>query len=123
MSAEGEPEAVAPQAAIAELEARIETLALALERCRKVALLARGAILLGAIWLVLMFVRALPADPAAVVAAIALGLGGIVLFGSNASTARQTAAALREAETARAALIGMLPLRPVEGAAPPRLLH
>jgi hypothetical protein len=52
-------------------------------------------------------------DPLAFSAAVAAVLGGIVLSGSNHSTAREAETQLAEAEMARAALIGRIDLQVV----------
>lgn len=43
-------------------------------------------------------------------------IGGAVIFGSNTSTSKQAAAAIKAAEALRAELIGMIDLRSVEEA-------
>ena len=98
---------------IAHLEARIAALTESIERCRKVDLVAKLVLAAGIAWAMLMVIGALPFARLNVVGAIAAVLGGIVLFGSNASTARQTAAALGAAEALRAELIESLDLRAV----------
>jgi hypothetical protein len=115
--AAGEPGTMSEDAArdeIARLEKRIEALTDSLERCRKFALTARLLLSAGAIWTLLMVLRVIPFAPIHIVGAIATLLGGIVLFGSNASTWKQTTAARAEAESRRAALIDGMALRTVE---------
>ena len=51
---------------------------------------------------------------------MAAGLGGVVMLGSNNSTAKETEALLAQAQAARAALIGRIELRVVEN---PATLH
>lgn len=106
---------------IGRLEAQIEALAQSIERCRKISIAAKLAIAGGLAWFVLAFLWILPFEPTPLLAALAAVLGGIVLLGSNATTWDQTEAALREAETARAILIGTMELRVVSDA--PRTLH
>lgn len=96
---------------IARIEAEIERLAEALERCRKVALAAKAALIFGGIGLALLLVGLVRFDLTWLMAAIAVLLGGLVLAGSNESTRQQTFQALRDAETARADLIGEIDLR------------
>jgi hypothetical protein len=55
-------------------------------------------------------------DPMAMVAGLAALLGGVVVFGSNTSTANQLSESMRSAEAQRAALIGQLDIRLVEDA-------
>ena len=90
---------------IARLEADIEQLAEGLERCRKTMLLAKVAIVAGGALLLAYFLGPIRFDPTIVVGAIAVIVGGVVLFGSNSSTAKQTMAAMKDAESQRARLI------------------
>ncbi len=102
-----------PRAEIVRLEADIEELAEQLERCRKLLLMAKIAIVLAGIWLLGLTFGAISFDPAAMTGAIAAVIGGIVVFGSNASTSRQTQNAIRAAEALRAELVGRIELRTV----------
>jgi hypothetical protein len=52
-------------------------------------------------------------DPVTMIGAIAAIIGGVVVFGSNWSTSKQTATAMKAAETRRAELIDMIDLRAV----------
>jgi hypothetical protein len=101
---------------IARLEAESEAKAASLERCRKISIAARVAIAIGAAWLALVLVRVIPYAPVHFVGAIAAMLGGIVLFGSNSSTRKQTEAALAAAETRRSELIDRIELMVVQDA-------
>ena len=103
---------------IALIEARIEHLGEAIERCRKISLASKLAISAGALWAVLMVLWLVPFYPGAMIAALAAVIGGIVLLGSNATTWAQTEASLRENEAMRADLIGRLELRTVDDGAP-----
>lgn len=96
---------------IVRLEAQIEALGAAIERCRKIALAARIAITAGALWFLLALLSILPFDPTFFVGALAATLGGVVLLGSNKTTWEETEAALERSEAARAALIGQMALR------------
>lgn len=109
-----------PRAEIARLEERIEQLEAKLEGCAKFAAAARFAMLFGAVLLLALIFRAIPFDPLAMTGAMAAGLGGIVVLGSNKSTAQEAAAQMAEAEAQRAALIGSIELRVVDDA---RTLH
>ena len=106
---------------LVRLEAQIETLTEQLAWCAKISLAAKIAVGLGAAWFVLALIGMLPFGAATFAGTVAAVLGGIVLLGSNATSWEQADAALREAETARAALIGQLSLRVVADA--PRTLH
>ena len=93
-----------PREQIFRLEREIERLIESVEWCRKIAFAARAAIGAGVVLL-----------------AAILTLGGIVLAGSNGTTARQTAEKLAQAEQQRAELIGAIELTLVPE--PSRLLH
>jgi len=99
---------------IARLEERIEALAVSIERCRKVSLAAKIAILVGGAWLTLTLLGLVMFAPALFFGSIAAAIGGVVLLGSNATTWNETAAALRQAEAARMALIGSMDLTVVD---------
>jgi asparagine N-glycosylation enzyme membrane subunit Stt3 len=103
---------------IARLEAQLEVLRDALERCRKLALASRLAIAAGAVLILLMVVGVLPLARLNLLGALAAVIGGIVLFGSNSSTWKQTAAAIKEAEALRAELIESMELRVVDDSPP-----
>jgi hypothetical protein len=98
-------------AQIALLEAQIEDLAERLERCRKLKLASKLAIAAGLAVIGVMLLGVIGSSPTATVAGLAAVIGGIVVYGSNNSTATQTVAALRAAEAQRARLIGMINLR------------
>jgi hypothetical protein len=103
-----------PREEIVRLEEHIEQLAARIENCRKLILASRTAIALGAIVLLAVLSGALRSDPVVLTAAIAALLGGIVLGGSNRSTAKEAAAQMVAAEASRAELIGRIELRVVE---------
>jgi hypothetical protein len=103
-----------PREDIAQLEARIERLAEACERCRKISLAAKIAITAGAAWALLTLATLVPFYPSMFFGALAAMIGGVVLLGSNKTTWDETEAALREAERLRAMLIGRMELRVVE---------
>jgi hypothetical protein len=101
---------------ISELEVQIEELADALERCRKTALASKAAMVLGVILMAATTLGVVTFDPMVMVAGFAALLGGVVIFGSNTSTANQLSESMRSAEAQRAALIGQLDIRLVEDA-------
>jgi hypothetical protein len=107
-----------PREEIAQLEVRIEELAEALERCRKLALAAKIAVVFGALLIAATLFGVLAFTPMAMVGGVAALLGGIVLYGSNASTSDELTKSLRNAEARRAALIGRLDIRLVHDAPP-----
>jgi hypothetical protein len=100
---------------IARLEARLEELADGLARCRKVKLVAQVVLAGGGLWLAAATVGIISFDPVAFMAAVAGVIGGIVLYGSNTTTAQELEAEMNEAEAKRAVLIGALDLRVVNG--------
>ena len=102
-----------PRAEIARLEERIEALAATIESCRKFMLAARVGMALGAILLAGGVVGAIRLDGLGLTGAIVALLGGIVVSGSNRSTANEAAGQLAAAERDRAALIGLIELRVV----------
>jgi hypothetical protein len=106
-------EASDPRVRIERLEQRIEELAAQLQSCRKFALAARVAVATGGVLFLALALGVVRFDALALAAAIAALLGGIVLAGSNRSTAQEAAAQLAAAERERAALIGVIELRTV----------
>jgi hypothetical protein len=107
-----------PRAQISHLEAHLDELGETLQNCRKYILVARIAMIGGAIWLLAVLLGVVGLDPLGIVAAIAAVIGGTVVFGSNTTTASQISADIREAEARRTALIGSLELRVVGEARP-----
>jgi hypothetical protein len=102
-----------PRDEIVRLEGRIEELAATLESCRKFILAARVAVAGGGLVLAAMLFGVMRFDPAVLAAAVAALLGGIVVWGSNGSTAKEAANELAAAEADRAALIGLIDLHVV----------
>jgi len=100
---------------IVRLEADIEKFAETIESCRKLILAAKGAVALAAISIVAALVGAINLDPAVVIGAFGVVLGGFVVFGSNTSTLEQAKAATRAAELRRSELIGQIDLHVVGG--------
>ena len=52
-------------------------------------------------------------DFVTMIGAMSVVIGGVVVFGSNSSTSKQTTAAMKDAEAQRAKLIDMIDLRAV----------
>jgi hypothetical protein len=102
-----------PHDEIERLEAQIEELAAKLESCRKFILAGRIAVAGGGVLLAALLFGAIRFDPQLMMIAMAALLGGIVVWGSNGSTAKEAAAELAEAEANRKALIGLIDLRVV----------
>ena len=109
-----------PHDEIVRLEAQIERLAAKLESCRKFILAARVAVAGGGIVLFALLFGAIRFDPQIMMIAVAAVLGGIVVWGSNNSTAKEAAGELAAVESSRAALIGQLDLHMI---AEPKTLH
>lgn len=108
---------------IARLEQRIEDLADAVERCRKLGLFASVLVTGGTLWLFAGIFGFVYFGPA-MLGAITAILGGLVLGGSNRSTMQQNQDALEKAEMQRNSLIGTIELQIVgEPSAPARWLH
>lgn len=101
--------------AIRRLEADIEAAADTLERCRKFILAGKLSVVIGALWLLAM-IFGLLSGLGSLAGATAALLGGIVVFGSNTMTARETAARIRTAEDLRRRLIDGAALRTVTDA-------
>ena len=102
-----------PREEIARLEQRIERLAAKVESCRKFVLASRMTIALGGTLLVAAAFGAIRFNASAMTAAIAAVLGGIVVLGSNRSTAKEAIAEMAAAEAERSDLIAGIELRVV----------
>jgi len=104
-----------PRDQIAHIESDIELLAEGLDRCRKAMLLSKVVIAAGGPLLLAYFLGAIGFDPTFLIGALAAIIGGVVVFGSNFSTSKQTMAALKAAETQREKLIDTINLHVVGG--------
>ena len=93
---------------IVRLEEHIEELDAKIESCRKFILASRIAIACSAVVFAAMLVGAIQFDAGVMAAAVAAFLGGIVVWGSNGSTAKEAAKELAAAEADRVALIEMI---------------
>ena len=100
---------------IARLEAHIESLAAKLENCRKVSVAARIAVGAGIAIFVAGVVGFFRFDITVILMAVTCVIGGLVLLGSNSSTANETASEMAKVEAERAALISSIRLRVVGG--------
>jgi hypothetical protein len=94
-----------PREEIVRLEEYIEQLAAKIESCRKFILAARIAVAGGGVVLAAMLVGVIRSDLGLLAAAVSLLLGGIVVWGSNNSTAKEATKELSAAELGRSALI------------------
>lgn len=100
---------------IAQLEARIENLAAKLENCRKVSVAARITVGAGIAFFLAGLIGFFRFDITVLLTALTAVIGGLVLLGSNSSTANETADEMTKAEAERAALISSIGLRVVGG--------
>ena len=99
---------VDPHDEVVRLEALIEELADKVENCRKFILASRIATWGGGIVLFAMLVGAIRFDLGIMAAAASALFGGIVVWGSNRSTANEAANDMAVAEADRTALIAMI---------------
>ena len=102
-----------PHVEIERLEAQIEALSDKIENCRKFILAGRIAAAAGGVLLVALLLGAIRFDLQLMMLAMAALLGGIVVWGSNGSTASEAEGELAVAEANRKALIGLIDLRVV----------
>ena len=98
---------------ILRLEDRLDDLAEAMARSRRISQMSKVAIVGGLIWILATIVGAIAFVPAAVITAMAAVIGGVVLFGSTTTTSKETSAAMQVTEAQRAQLIGRMQLRVV----------
>ncbi|MBV9290432.1 MAG: hypothetical protein JO288_21885 [Hyphomicrobiales bacterium] len=103
-----------PAERIEDLEARIEDLGEAIARSRRLGRAGRAAAIAGPALLVCLVFGVLDLTPVRMIAAIALGLGGLVLMGSSRASTDQLEQSLRRAESERRAAIDALDLIEVE---------
>jgi len=97
-----------PHEEIVRLEEYIEELDTKIESCRKFILASRIAMAAAGVVLAAMLVGAIRFDPGVMAATVAAFLGGIVVWGSNSSTAKEAAKESAAAEADRAALIEII---------------
>src|SRR5579883_2519211 len=98
---------------IVRLEAEIEELAETIESCRKLILIAKGVMGVAAVLIAVGLLGVVMLDPALLIAALGILLGGVVVLGSNISTLDQARARTKAAELRRSELIGGITLRVV----------
>jgi hypothetical protein len=107
-------------AEIERLEAHAAALAARIESCRKFMQASRAAIALGGAILLAGVLRLVALDGVMLAGSVVAVLGGIVLAGSNRSTAQEAAKQLTAAEARRAELIELIGPREI---GQPRVLH
>jgi hypothetical protein len=94
-----------PHEEIVHFEEQIDELAAKIESRRTFILASRIAVGGGGLVLAAMLLGAIRSDLGLLAAAVSSLLGGIVVWGSNSSTAKEAAKELAAAESERAALI------------------
>ena len=99
-----------PHDEVVRLEERIEELASRIESCRKLILASRIGVAGGTLVLAGMLFGVIRFDPAVMAAAVAALLGGIAVWGSNSSTAKEATKELVSAESDRSVLIEQMDL-------------
>jgi hypothetical protein len=98
---------------ILHIEAHIEELADAIERCRKIILISKTAIAAGGTLILAITLWVVRFDPTLMIGVIAAVIGGTVVFGSNTSTSEQITVDMKAAEAHRAELISRIDFRVV----------
>jgi uncharacterized membrane protein len=98
---------------IVRLEAQIDELADRIESCRKFILVGWIVVVVGGVVTIAMLVGAIHFDLSVMAIAMAAVLGGIVVAGSNRSTAQEATRELTAVEAKRTALIERMDLRVV----------
>ena len=104
---------VDPHDALEELERRIEKLTTKIENCRKFILASRAAVAVGGLLLLAVTVGAIRSDPMIVAVGIISTIGGLVLIGSNRSTAKEASEQLVYLNARRTAAIDRIDPRVV----------
>ena len=98
---------------IADLEAEIDALTDAAEKCRKSMVVAKAAVGVGILLFVVSLLGLIRIDPVILVVAIGATLAGIGFYGSSRSTLDQISAKIRVSEARRAEMIDGMDLRTV----------
>ena len=100
---------------ILQVEADLEELTDAVDRCRKIILISKTGIAAGGTLVLATILGAIGLDSTVLIGSIAAVIGGTVIFGSNTSTLKQTTTAIEAAKAHRAELISRIDLRVVGG--------
>ncbi len=99
---------------IADLEAEIDALSDAAEKCRKSMVVAKAAVGVGILLFVAALLGILRVDTIVLVIGIAATLAGIGFYGSSRSSLDQISTKIRAYEARRAEMIDGMSLRRVE---------
>jgi hypothetical protein len=98
---------------IAELETEIEALTRTAERCTEIMRGAKAAMAIAMVMLVLPITGLIDLPDAMVIGSIPLGLGSLVVLGSNDATRKELLETIKACERQRDDLINELPLASV----------
>lgn len=101
---------------ITDLETEIDRLAEAAERCRKIMVVARGAIATGSVVLAALVLGLLRSDALILLVGVTAILAGIAVFGSHRSTLQELKAKIAAQEARRSGLIDEMDLHVVKEA-------
>jgi cell division septum initiation protein DivIVA len=99
---------------IADLEAEIDTLTDAAERCRKSMIVAKAAVVAGILLFGASLLGLIRPDAIILVSGIAVTIAGIGLFGSSRGTLDQLVEKIRVREARRTEMIDAMDLRTVQ---------
>jgi cell division septum initiation protein DivIVA len=99
---------------IADLEAEIDALSDAAERCRKSMIVARAAVVAGILVFGASLFGLIRSDAIILVVGIAVTIAGIGFFGSSRGTLDQLAEKIRVREARRTEMIDAMDLRTVQ---------
>ena len=99
---------------IADLEAEIDILSDAAERCRKSMIVAKAAVVAGILLFGASLLGLIPSDAIILVVGIAVTVAGIGFFGSSRGTLDQLVEKIRVREARRTEIIDGMGLRTVQ---------
>jgi hypothetical protein len=103
-----------PHQQIADLEAEIDDLSDAAEKCRKSMVVAKAAVGVGILLFVVSLLGLIRVDAIVLVIGIAATLAGIGFYGSSRGSLEQITGKIRTYEARRAEMIDVMDLRTVE---------
>ena len=99
---------------LADLEAEIDTLSDAAERCRKSMIVAKAAVVAGILLFGASLLGLIRSDAIILVVGIAITIAGIGFFGSSRGSLDQLAEKIRVREARRTEMIDAMDLRTVQ---------